>query len=46
MTLKYKKVSLATIDDFNSFCSKNPNIKYIDDIIQLYQKENSLSFSF
>ena len=33
MTLKYNKVSLATIDEFKSFCSNNPNIKYIDAIL-------------
>ena len=33
MTLKYNKVNLATIDEFKSFCSKNPNIKYIDAIL-------------
>ena len=33
MTFKYNKVSLATIDEFKSFCSNNPNIKYIDAIL-------------
>ena len=33
MTLKYNKVNLATIDEFKSFCSNNPNIKYIDAIL-------------
>ena len=33
MTLKYNKVSLATVDEFKSFCSNNPNIKYIDAIL-------------
>ena len=33
MTLKYNKVSLATIDEFKLFCSNNPNIKYIDAIL-------------
>ena len=33
MTSKYNKISLATIDEFKSFCSNNPNIKYIDAIL-------------
>ena len=33
MSLKYNKVSLATIDEFNSFCEQNPNTKYIDAIL-------------
>ena len=33
MTLKYNKVNLATIAEFKSFCSNNPNIKYIDAIL-------------
>ena len=33
MTLNYNKVSLGTLDEFNSFCKNNPNIKYVDAIL-------------
>ncbi len=33
MSLKYNKVSLGSIDEFNSFCNSNPDIKYIDAIL-------------
>ena len=33
MSLKYNKVSLATIEEFNLFRDKNPDVKYIDAIL-------------
>ena len=33
MTFQNNKVLLATIDEFNSFKEKNPEIKYIDAIL-------------
>ena len=33
MSLKYNKVSLASIDEFNLFCEENPDTKYIDAIL-------------
>jgi len=33
MSLKYNKVSLATFDEFKSFCANNPHVKYIDAIL-------------
>ncbi|PPR49492.1 MAG: Gamma-glutamylputrescine synthetase PuuA [Alphaproteobacteria bacterium MarineAlpha5_Bin5] len=33
MTLNYNKVSLGTLDEFNSFFKNNPNIKYVDAIL-------------
>ena len=33
MTSKNKKVLIATVDEFNSFKDKNPQIKYIDAIL-------------
>ena len=33
MSIKYKKVSLASLEEFESFCTNNPDIKYIDAIL-------------
>ena len=33
MSLKYNKVSLATIEEFDFFLNKNPEVKYIDAIL-------------
>ena len=43
MSIKYKKVSLASLEEFESFCTNNPDIKYIDailsDIIWNYKRK-------
>ena len=33
MSIKYKKVSLASLEEFESFCTNNLDIKYIDAIL-------------
>ena len=33
MSLLFKKVNLASIDEFENFCSKYPNVKHIDAIL-------------
>ena len=33
MSIQYKKVSLASLEEFESFCTNNPDIKYIDAIL-------------
>ena len=33
MSLLFKKVNLASIDEFENFCNKYPNVKHIDAIL-------------
>ena len=33
MSLLFKKVNIASIDEFENFCSKHPNVKHVDAII-------------
>ena len=33
MSLLFKKVNVASIEEFNNFCNNFPNVKYIDAIV-------------